>query len=136
MLYLYFVYIWLVYHFILLNKLHTYFIFNIVKTRFSIPSFTFILGFYFFFIFFCPVWPENSDQKLFFTIDDDLDLVKYGSYLFDKTSYSRVSFVTNLLLNKYYIMKNFQHKLDNPKDKLLSMPEIILIRLFNIVSLL
>ena len=82
------------------------------------------------------MWPENSDQKLFFTIDDDLDLVKYGSYLFDKTSYSRVYFVTNWLLNKYYIMKNFQHKLDNPKDKLLSMPEIILIRLFNIVSLL
>lgn len=79
--------------------MHTYFIFNIVKTRFSIPSFTFILGFYFFFLFFFPVWPENSDQKLFFTIDDDLDLVKYGSYLFDKTSYSRVSFVTNLLLN-------------------------------------
>ena len=47
-----------------------------------------------------------------------------------------VYFVTNLLLSKYYVMKNFQHKLDKPKDRLLSMPEIILIRLFNLVSLL
>ena len=80
--------IWLVYHFILLNKMHTYFIFNIVKTWFSIPSFTFILGFYFFFLFLFQCGLKIMIKSIFFTIDDDSDLVKYGSYLFDKTSYS------------------------------------------------
>lgn len=50
-------------------------------------------------------------------IDGDLDLMKNGRHLFDKTFYRGISFVTYLLLNKYYVMNmNFQCGMENPKD--------------------
>ena len=62
----------------------------LLRSRFFIPSFTFMLGVYFFFFL---VWCTDNGQKYFFTIDNDLDLMKYHSYLFDKIFHRRVSFV-------------------------------------------
>lgn len=62
----------------------------LLRSRFFIQSFTFMLGFYFFSFL---VWRANNGQKYFFKIDDDLNLMKYRSYLFDKMFHRRVSFV-------------------------------------------
>lgn len=94
-------------------------------------SFTVTFGFHF--SFQCGL---QRTIKKFLKIDVDLDLMNYGTYLFEKT-YRRVSFVPYFLLNKCYVMKrNFPHGLGNSKDMGSVYARNNSQQIFNIVSLL
>lgn len=63
--------------------------------------------------------------------------MKYGRHLFDKTFYRGISFVTFLLLYKYYVMNmNFQCGIETPKDVGIIYARKNPQKIFNIVSLL